>query len=285
MKCVQCHYLLWDLPENRCPECALPFDVADYAFTPRSVQFLCPHCEYAYWGADSNGLPYPHKFECVQCCQSIEASQMRVRPMAEDAHGESICAGTAWDDRGRVGLVKAFADGVARLAMQPAEYFRLSYKTRQPGAIFFSVLCAYIAALVFIGTLTGLQWLGLIRWGPHAALILKPWMLAMIVCAVPCLQIGWDYFYGFFIYAILGTLGLRSRDLEQSVRAVALSSAVLPALLLLPPIGVPWYLKVVSSGIEHYNQTTRSRAVLATIIPALVMGNIVVALAFTFLTT
>lgn len=274
MRCARCDYLLWDLPKNRCPECALPFDVTDYAFAKDSVQFQCPCCQTGYWGVDRNGLPYPSKFECVTCGVDLDVASMPVRPMTETAHGKPIGCGTPWDDRGHAGWVRGFVDGVSRLAIAPAEYFRLSSKTRKGGALLFSVLCAYFAAIFFIATITALREMGLVRWGPKTDVILQPWVIALLIGVIPCLQIFWDYAYGFFIHGILRLLGSRDREVEQSVRAVALSSAVLPALLLMPPIGLPWYLRVVSSGVEHYNETSRGRAILATVVPALVMGNL-----------
>ncbi|MCG8405581.1 MAG: hypothetical protein MI923_10330 [Phycisphaerales bacterium] len=282
MNCVGCQYLLWDLPENRCPECGDPFDVTDYAFGRDSVQFLCDRCGQTYEGGDSLGLPNPRRFECVGCGHMLDVAKMRVRPITEDAFGEPLNYGTPWANRHQVGLVRAFLDSVARLAIQPGEYFRLSSPTQNHGALLFSVLCAYMATVTLLAGIELLQRAGVVN---TSVSFFEPKVLFIILTAVPFIQLVWNHLYGFFIHVILWSLGLQSCDFERSVRAVAFGNAVLPALLILPPIGLLWYIGVVSSGVEHFNATTRSRALLATLIPVLLLVNLALGGVFVVLYT
>ena len=282
MNCVRCNYLLWDLPEPRCPECGLPFDVTDYAFAKRSVAFICNHCDESFLGTDELGLPAPRRFSCTRCHCGLDAAWMRVRPLTEDAGGESVRLGTPWERRRRVGYVRSFLDGVARLALQPADYFRLSSAASDHGEMVFSVLCAYVAAAVLVGVLMLLQQSGLLAWLPNLAWVLRPKPIILLAIAVPFAQIVWNHAYGMLIQGVLAILGQQGSDYGSSVRAVAFGSAVLPAVLLLPPIGLLWYVNVVSSGVQHMHSTSKGHALIATMIPMLAAGNVLMILGYAY---
>jgi len=210
---------------------------------------------------------------------------MRVRPLSDSITDEPLRLGTPWEQRHRVGFVRAFLDGVARLAMQPSEFFRLSSAELNHGETVFSVLCAYVAATVLVLALILLQDGGLLGWLPDlGVLVRKPRWLFLAIALVPVVQIVWNYLYGLLIQAVLAILGQQGSDYESSVRAVAFGSAVLPAVLLLPPIGLLWYVNVVSSGVEHMHHTTKANALAATMIPMLLAGNIILVLSFAMFT-
>lgn len=273
MNCARCDYLLWDLPENRCPECGLEFDPRDYAFDSASVHFVCRDCGQSYLGGDPRGHPYPSRFECVSCHQPLDVSRMSVRPIREDATGSPLRFGTPWQFRRRGGFVRGFVDAVARLAIAPGEYFRLVAVARQDGALGFSILCAYLGWAVFLGVLWLFHSSGLGGWLPDPAVLLKPVVLVIVLAAIPVIQVAWNYAYGVLIQITLSGLGSSHRELESSIRAVSLGAAVLPAILLLPPVGLLWYVFVVGCGIEQLHETSRLRAMAATIVPMLVAGN------------
>lgn len=273
MNCVHCDYLLWDLPECRCPECGRSFDVTDYAFAKQAVHFVCNHCGQSYLGTDKQGLPQPRKFACVSCHHELDASNMTVRPITPDAAGEPIHAGTPWQFRRRKGFLAGYVDGLARLAMSPDEYFRFASAAREDGAMTFSVLSAYIAATIFLLALYLFHNSGLAVWLPDPSRLMTfPWIIYLI-CAVPAIHLAWTYLYGSLIQAVLWGLGLSKCEFDASVRAVALGSAVLPAVLLFPPIGLVWYLLVVCSGLEHLHATTRAKALTAAAVPMLLAAN------------
>ncbi len=281
MNCVRCDYLLWDLPEARCPECGLGFDVNDYAFVRGAVHFMCPHCGQSYLGTDERGLPQPRKFECVGCHQPIDAANMPVRPILESARGEPQRYGTPWQYRQRVGFIPGYVDAVARLAIAPDEYFRFASVNRNDGSLLFGIVCSYVAAAVLFGVLSLFRATGLATWIPDLSILLRfPWVL-YVICAVPLIHLAWTYLYGLLIQAVLWGLGLPRCEFDSSVRAVALGSAILPAVLLFPPVGLVWYLIVICSGLEHFHDTTRAKALTAALIPMLLAAN---AVFFVFIT-
>lgn len=273
MNCVRCDYLLWDLPECRCPECGSRYEVTDYSFAKSAVHFVCNHCGQSYLGTDKQGLPQPRKFECMCCHQPLDAAQMTVRPIAENALGEPMHAGTPWQYRRRRGFVSGYIDGIARLALSPDEYFRFASGAREDGAIIFSVLSAYVSAILFLGALYLFRNSGLAAWLPDPLVLLSfPWVIYAI-CAIPLIHLAWTYLYGLLIQAVLWGLGLPKCEFDASLRAVALGSAVLPAVLLFPPVGVVWYLLVVCSGLEHLHDTTKAKALTAAAVPMLLAAN------------
>lgn len=283
MNCIRCQYLLWNLPENRCPECGLRFDVTDYLFEPGAVAFCCRACGHGRTGEGALGLPTRRHYACERCGAAVDAAETAVRPLRESASGEPMRMGSVWASRGRVGFLPAFLDVLVRLTTQPAEFFRQISAAPAGGATAFSILCAYLSAAVFVATLWGLQTLGFIAWGPNAKLLLEPRCLCLAVVAIPLAQVGWNHAYGFLIHGILRGLGARRADVERCVEVVAFGSAVMPALLLAPPIGIVWYLGVVTSGIEQLFNVPRVRALTASVLPLLVFGHVVMAAVFVML--
>jgi hypothetical protein len=281
MNCVRCQYLLWNLPQQRCPECGLEFELTDYVFPKNAVEFSCRECGETYPGTDEQGLPGKRRFPCKKCSAPIEVARMQARPLDESVHGEPLRAGTPWQFRHRVGFVRAFFDCMARLAIGPGDFFALSAASDSRGALLFGVLCSYLAAGIIIGVLVFLNSIGVLGWLSIPKAFRNSTALALMIVAMPPLiQIVWSYFYGAMIYAVLHALGLSTQDLEQSIRAVSYGSAVLPAVLLLPPVGVVWYVNVVSSGVEHLQQTTRPHAIIASIVPMLLAANLILLLVF-----
>ncbi len=283
MNCTRCQYLLWDLTECRCPECAAPFEVSDFAFTREHVHFLCPDCGQAYLGSDEQGLPTPSRFECVSCSGMIDVATMRVHPVHEEARGMAVRSGTAWEHRDYFGRVPAFLDGIANIATRPGEYYRRVSHSAPSGALIFSVLSGYLAAAVFLGMFSFLVRSGILAAGINDRFLAQPKFWLYLGIGVPFGQIVWNYVYGFIIYAVLRLMDPSRRDYEATVRAVAYGSAVLPAMCILPPVGLLWYTRVVACGVESFHQTSRSRAFLATVLPLLLVAHLVAGLVYTAL--
>ncbi len=285
MHCVRCQYLLWNLPESRCPECGLAFDVTDYAFRAGEVAFCCTSCGHGVSGEGALGLPLRHRYDCERCGQPVDVAIATVRPLVEGASAEAVRRGSPWAARGRMGTLAAFVEVLARLTTQPAEFFRQLSVAPASGAAGFSILCAYLSAAVFLLTLWGLQTLGFIAWGPNAKLLMQSrWALVALV-AIPLTQVAWNYIYGFLIHGVLRGLGARKADVDRCVEVVAFGSAVTPAVLLVPPIGIVWYLRVVTSGIEQFFQVNRARALVASALPLLVFGHAAMGAVFLMLYT
>ncbi len=79
MRCKTCGYRLWNLTEQRCPECATPFRPSEFEFVPNSVQFCCPHCGQAYYGTGPQGHLEPASFVCAKCGNAIQMVGRRQR--------------------------------------------------------------------------------------------------------------------------------------------------------------------------------------------------------------
>ena len=279
MNCPRCQYLLWELRDNRCPECALPFEATDYAFPPGAVNFVCPDCGESYLGNDERGLPEPRRFDCVSCGRLLAAASMPVRPIRDGVRGVPLRIGTPWEHRKHVGFIRGFVDGVSRLAIQPGEYFRQCQSGCLSGAAAFSVICAYGATVLLLLLLVLMGGLG-----PAGLLSSASWrveLLLFLFILVPVGQLMWNYCYGLLIQMVLFCLGRRGSETERSVHAVAYGSAVLPAMVLMPPLGLLWYVSVVASGVENLHGTSRGQALLATLIPFLVAANVLLAAYFT----
>lgn len=277
MNCPHCQYLLWELPEPRCPECGRAYETTDFAFPPGAVHFLCRDCGQPYLGDDDVGLPRPRTFACVRCGGAVEAARMPVRCVTDGVHGNPLRVGTPWEHRCRVGYIQSFVDGVARLCTQPGDYFRRCLGQDTFGAAVFSVACAYFGTAVFLGLVFLLHRCGLLGPLGFAAALLRPAALVVLAALIPVLTVGWTYVYSCLIQAVLWCLGQRRVELQRTVHAVALGSAVLPALLSLPLVGLPWYVAVVSTGVENLHQAPRPRALLAAALPVLAALNLALA--------
>lgn len=273
MNCPQCHYLLFGLSEPRCPECGREFDVTDFAFPAGAVHFLCPYCRQAYAGNDEFGLPRPRTFECVRCHRHVSASSMSVRPAREEVSGESLRFGNVWELRQRTGVPRAFVASVAQLAVQPAEFFRLAYGSDRSAAMNFGLACGYATTVLVL-----LEWVIFAGLFPNSGLptsreLLQPGTFMMLSVAVPVLLFVGAYAYAILIHLTLVCTAGPSVDFEQSVQIVAYSTAVLPALVL-PPVGLVWFIATVAVGLRHMHGLSRGRALAAAIIPALFFLNV-----------
>jgi len=258
--------------------------VTDYAFDVEAVHFHCSDCGQGYFGSDDQGLPSPRRFECISCHGMIEVAQMMVHPIAEDARGDPIHAGTAWEHREYVGRIPAFLDGVASLATRPADYYRRISQSHSAGALVFSVLSAYLAAGVFVAMFSFLIRSGLLGSGLTDGFLGSVRFWVQLAVGVPLGVVAWNYVYGLIIYVVLRLLGQSHQDYEATVRAVAYGSAVLPALCVLPPVGLFWYMRVVASGIESFHRTSRGQALLAAIVPILLVIHVVAVLFYSAMT-
>ncbi|MEE8170944.1 MAG: Yip1 family protein, partial [Phycisphaerae bacterium] len=279
--CPNCRYVLFGLSEPRCPECGQGFKVTDYAFTPGAVHFLCPHCGQGYAGNDQFGLPWPRTFQCIKCKKFVAAASMSVQPVHEGAIGEPLRFGHPWEHREVTGFIRAFRDSLGRIAVHPRLFFGQSYGGDRSGADFFAVLCGYLCAgLLLIGVTiadalgAGLPW----RMTVGRVLI----MLVLAFVSVPPVVYAWNYAYGLIIQLILAMMGDRTSDFEQTVQVVAYSTALWPAMIF-PPVGLVWYLSVVSAGLREMHGLSNRRAIAAAVVPILIYLNLLAGLLLYFL--
>jgi len=85
MKCIKCDYPLWNLRQPRCPECGESFDVRDWRYNSKHVEFLCTHCQQKL----GPYKPGPVDKTCPGCDQLVDWSSVTVVPLIDD---ESLIA-------------------------------------------------------------------------------------------------------------------------------------------------------------------------------------------------
>lgn len=97
MHCLACHYELWNLTGNICPECGATFSAGDYRFKIGEVSFACRGCGVARVGEVPDGLPPAH-WTCEGCGEAVRRSDCTVSlvdPGGEDPtiHGLPLTDG------------------------------------------------------------------------------------------------------------------------------------------------------------------------------------------------
>ncbi len=143
MRCRQCDYLLFNLPQPVCPECGASFDTEAYRFDIGAVSFNCPHCDQSYYGNDAQGLPWPRRFVCVQCQRPVSLQELRVVPQRPDAMGQSR-GWSPWDQRQELGFVRAWWETFKMTLVRPGELFRSHQGTSSADAWIFAVTSLYV---------------------------------------------------------------------------------------------------------------------------------------------
>jgi len=281
VNCPDCNYSLFGLTAPRCPECGREFAATDFSFRPGAVHFLCPHCSQAYAGNDAFGLPSPREFRCVRCRKHVAAASMIVKPVRPDARGEPLRFGNVWEHRRSEGFVRAFFDALGQLAFQARGFFRESYFD-PASALMFGMLCGYFTAFVGVVALEVFQAVRPNKLPDPLMQFLQPsgWMILLVM--VPAGVLVWMYVNAFLILLTLRMLG-RTADMDATLQVVAYAGAVLPAMIL-PIIGLPWYLAIIAAGIEQVTGASRLRAFVAALLPLLLCLNAaILAVAFQYL--
>ncbi|MCK6455716.1 MAG: TFIIB-type zinc ribbon-containing protein [Phycisphaerae bacterium] len=276
MNCTRCGYLLFGLRENRCPECGAAFQTTDYAFPSGAVQFVCKGCGQAYLGADSFGLPFPRKFRCVQCHEVLDAADMMVRPIREGVTGEALRYGTPWDHLGRSRFAAAFVSSLTQLSTEGADFFRRAHLLDRGSAVTFGVWAAGVAGAFWLAVIAGVDALYRLSW--WRPLPGMSWWWSIIVGGAAYL-IGaalWMHLYAAVMWVVLRASGERRADFDSLVQVVAFATAVWPAMIL-PLVGVPWYVMLVATGLRSALEVSRGRAMIAAVFPLLLAANVVLA--------
>ncbi len=271
MNCVHCGYLLFNLTRTRCPECGTPFQVTDYGFPPGQVHFLCPHCGQGYLGTDGFGLPGPRSFRCVKCNEPVMASEMIVRPLRDDVVGDCLRYGSVWDHREKIGLLRAYVQSTAQLLTRPADFFRKAFLNDRGEAVLYSTLSAGAGAVLLYVMIQVLNALGL------GFVIAFTSISRAVATAVICwgALLVWNALFGVVAGLALRVMGARFADLDACFQIASYASAALPALVF-PPAAVVWYVFIVAVGLSRTHEMSQARALVAAMMPLLVIGNLVV---------
>lgn len=116
MRCLACHYELWNLTGNLCPECGATFSASDYRFTPGDVSFACRGCGEARLGDLPDGLP-PARWTCRDCGDEVRRSDCTVS-LADPGGADPTIHGLPLTD-GEGGLVARYFKTVWLILVQP----------------------------------------------------------------------------------------------------------------------------------------------------------------------
>jgi len=274
MRCEHCQYLLYNLPDRRCPECGEPFDVEQYRFEPGDVSFRCPHCEQAYFGNDEQGLPNPRAFECVQCQRTITLEQMLVVPEVEGAEGETRPA-TPWARRGEIGLIRGWWDTTKMILFSPGDFYA---RFSAPG---FSESWKYAALTVLFGNIFAAAY-NLAQY----AIFPQPGtsVAEMIGFTVGYIAVGPTLgtiinavIYAALIHVALWLIEPNRRDYATTRDAFFFSNAA--AFWLIVPLAGGfvfwvWQIVVMVIAVRHVQRTTTGRAAIAVLWPVVLFCGV-----------
>ena len=273
MNCPHCQYVLFGLTEARCPECGREFEVTDFYFKPGDVAFLCPHCRQGYAGNDEFGLPRPRSFRCATCSKYVNVASMIVQPLRPDAQGDALRFGSLWEHRDKIGWWRGFFGTVAQIARRPQEFFRMAYAADRSDAFTFAGACG--CALVLLALLTA----GIVVSVHEGSLVglraaLSPLRLLILLTLVIVVTVAWTYFFTILIHLTFACMGIMRASAESTVQVVAHAAAVLPALVV-PPVGLGWYLYVIAAGLREIHGISRAQAWTASVIAMLIWLGVV----------
>ena len=233
MRCKQCDYALWNLRTRACPECGTPFAPSEYEFAANSVQFLCPHCEQAYYGTGVGGLPEPAAFNCAQCGQFVQLDEMVLRPRPDLTDEQTYPDRQPWLERAKTGRLRGWFSTVGLSMSMPGRLLRATPVTSGPGQAIWFFLVTHLVAMVLSGTgLAALAFLA-IAGAPPADMLLPVVVSFMITVAM--LLVGLMIWAGLaHLLLIMG--GRPAHGFSRTLTAVAYASgptilAALPCLL------------------------------------------------------
>jgi len=267
MNCPNCQYVLFGLQDPRCPECGREFDVTDFAFRPGSVVFLCPNCRQGYSGNDEHGLPKPRNFQCVRCQRHLAAASMIVQPIRSNASAEELRYGNVWELQEQGRRLHAFWQTVKQLAVRPGEFFRIAYGRDRMGALNFALVCAYLTLAPTVAAL--------IVTGLFAADAIS---VVFGIALVPIVLALWIYIASFAIQIMLVILRVPDATFDETFQVLAFASVALPVMIV-PVVGLPWYVAIIVAGLQNMHRISRGRAITAAVVPLFgLMGILTAAL-------
>jgi hypothetical protein len=281
MHCQRCGYLLFNLTRADCPECGEPYDIEHYRFEPGAVSFHCPKCNQPYYGNDARGLPFPREFRCAECGNSIRLQQMRVVPLVPDAIG---WAGSAWDNRQRIGTWKAWWEANKTILFNPSRFFRNHCGQSIGEAWLFSTISLYVGFLpamfyqfgimmilfstMAAGALPGTA-------GAGAGLPIPGWvMLAGMLFVGLVLPFFMQFVFGLIwtlaIQLALVLLAPQRKPIGHTFRAMLYSFGTY-SLYIVPFCGQQaagiWHIVALIIGLKEVHQISGGRATLAVLWP------------------
>lgn len=286
MRCRTCDYSLWNLKPGPCPECGTPFDPSKYRFRPNAVEFKCPCCSQAYYGTTTVGHLEPSSFDCASCGNGVTLAETIVVPapgVAEDATG---VPDLAWENRARIGLVRAWWRTVIRTLSAPTEAMESIPPTAPlSGPILFAGLTSVLGTT--FGAVLALSGLGIgaIFMNATAGNILRLMLIQIailasnIVFAIIATLLG-----GFVAHLTLMALRAARGDLARTLQATLYGSGAAYALYIIPCpcvslAGIPWWCVCLALMYRVAHSTTMAKSVIAMLVALVVSLSATFALA------
>ncbi|MBN1490610.1 MAG: YIP1 family protein [Phycisphaerae bacterium] len=286
MRCRTCEYRLWNLHARRCPECGAPFRPSDYDFVPNTVQFLCPHCNQAYYGTDAHGHLEPRQFNCVSCGTWIDMDEMLLLPTEGVAEEKTGVLRLPWLERATRGRMRAWWDTV-KLALVSPRRMMQALPARFPSAdgwgFFF--LTQLLVMAVGILSVTLLWAAGAVFGGGGGGVAMFSVMfgfMAVTVAALLILVMIW----GVVAHGLLRLTGETHGGLGRTYAALCYSSGA-NLLSAVPCCGVYvgwiWWLVSAVLAVAEAQRVRGGRAALAVLTPPLTILAVFVGLYAWFL--
>ncbi len=260
---------------------------------------LCPHCRHA--------VPGPPVGLCPNCGGDLQAAGLPPEGAASGAGGPGSVpppplrgrlpepAGTAWDQRSRVGFFNALVETTKQVLTAPGAFFRAMPVTGGIGSpLLYAVVMGWIglAAASFYQAIfysvLGSHWaygrerpeiaalLGFVQgWAGFVAQVVFGWIFVVITVFV----------VAGILHLMLLLLGGAQRDFEATFRAVAFSQAT-GVLLLVPFCGQMvsglWTLVLYVLGLAEAHQIGHGKAAAAVLLPLLLCCCCAALLGFLF---
>ncbi len=248
---------------------------------------LCPHCRHA--------VPDPPVGLCPNCGGDLQAAGLPPEGAASGAGGPEFVpppplpggvpepAGTAWDQRSRIGFFNALVETTKQVLTAPGAFFRAMPVTGGIGSpLLYAVVMGWIglAAASFYQAIfysvLGSHWaygrerpeiaalLGFVQgWAGFAAQVVFGWVFVVITVFV----------VAGILHLMLLLLGGARRDFEATFRAVAFSQAT-GVLLLVPFCGQVvsglWTLVLYVIGLAGAHRIGHGKAAAAVLLPLVV---------------
>lgn len=149
MRCLNCDYVLWNLPARECPECGTTFAPSQYEFARNTVRFCCPHCDQDYFGTGEKGHLVPREFTCVRCQKPVRMNDMVLRPAEGIEDHQTMADANPWLERQRNGRIKSWFKAVGWSLIAPGRLMKATSPSSSLGqASWFAIVSGVLPLMI-----------------------------------------------------------------------------------------------------------------------------------------
>jgi hypothetical protein len=261
---------------------------------------LCPHCRHA--------VPDPPLGLCPNCGGDLQAAGLPPEGAASGAGGPgappplrsstpvSEPAGTAWDQRSRIGFFNALVETTKQVLTRPSAFYRSMPLTGGLGSpLLYGVVVGWVGLVAaafyqaIFRSIVGSSWAALGAERPELGALLG-WVEGWAGFAAQLVFGGVFAVIGMFVatgilHLMLLLLGGAQRGLEATFRVVAFAEAT--SLLFLIPfcgqlVGGVWCLVLYVLGLAEAHRIGHGKAAAAVLLPIVLCCCCFGLLAFVF---